>query len=64
MNPMEVLKNLSSRIRGRTSLCAAAALLQANAATIPAQTLPANDPAWSRAVNLMPLIDPARDVIK
>ena len=35
-----------------------------NPATISTQTLPADDPAWSHAVNLMPLIDPARDAVK
>jgi len=48
----------------RFSLSAfAAALLLVNLPTILAQTLPADDPAWSRAVNLMPLIDPTRDTV-
>lgn len=48
----------------RTSLFTIAALFLTTATAFPAATLPPNDAAWSRAVNLMPLIDPARDVIK
>ncbi len=48
----------------RVSLSAfAAALLFLNNGTGIAQTLPANNPAWARAVNLMPLINPDMDII-
>ncbi|MBI5819345.1 MAG: hypothetical protein HZA88_10185 [Verrucomicrobia bacterium] len=49
----------------RVSLSAcAAALLFLNNGTGIAQTLPANNPAWARAVNLMPLINPDTDAIR
>ncbi len=38
--------------------------LLASTATIQAKDLPANDPAWSHAVNLMSLLLPARDTVK
>ena len=48
----------------RVSLCAfAAALWLACSANILAQSLPADDRAWSHAVNLIPLIDLEKDTI-
>ncbi|MBI5395018.1 MAG: hypothetical protein HZA91_06940 [Verrucomicrobia bacterium] len=41
----------------------AAALLLAACAAAPAQTFDPSHPAWLRAVNLMPLIDPAHDTV-
>jgi len=60
--PYSPPRNLTEETMIRFSLSAfAAALLLVNLPTILAQTLPADDPAWSRAVNLMPLIDPEKD---
>jgi hypothetical protein len=39
-------------------------LLTASTQGLAAETLPANERAWAQAVNLMPLIDPAKDAVK
>ena len=52
-------------IMNRVCLSAfAAALLLACPAANSAQTATPNDAAWSRAVDLLPLIDPAKDAVK
>ncbi|MBI5684212.1 MAG: hypothetical protein HZC54_03960 [Verrucomicrobia bacterium] len=42
----------------------AAMLFLCGNSTTTAQLLPANSPVWARAVNLMPLIDPAIDTVR